>query len=757
MVRLIRALAVPVLLAGMIALAGWTLREIYDGPLLFQLVAGAGLASVLLVVVVRRLPSWIDAPVSVVGLLAYLAFAVWFSARQADIPGSLGEVARDAVANGIPRLLTALVPIEPQPDTVAIPVVAAWLTGLTSAELAGRARRTLLALLPPTLLYGGALFLVGPHHGGLGVGLAFAALAIAALAVTGTSAARAASPDPIRTDRVDAVTRRALQVRAAVAALAGVVVIVAVAALLGPGAAGVVDKSPVDPRACVTPPELDALDQNPLIRLSGWAVNPAEHLLDTNLSAESAIRLAVLPDYDGVTWHVSGDYRPAARTLPSPLAPPAPAPGAEGPVAAEQATVTQEITVVGLGGKLLPAVANARRVDGVRVSVDLDSGTLMLPNGLTPGMTYAVTSVQAVPDVNTLPMADVPAGPEVSRYLAVGSGTPPQRMRQLAQRISADNSSAYARAAAIEQFLADHYRLDSGAPSGHALPNLEFFLFGGPTGYGGGKGTAEQFAAAYAVLGRMMGLPTRVVVGFHAKKGASKVLASDAYAWPEVLFAGVGWVAFDPLPRPGHQPEPLEEQFKPKPEPSTEPPSQEPLPTDSASVAAAAPSGSGGSATAQGSLVPVIGTSVGGLVVLILVGIVVAILVARRGLRRRRLDEGTPADRVTGAWLEVSDALRLAGRRSPTHLTAAEVAEFAGAAAASPGRKHVRLPAPRLDDLAGLVNAAEFSAGRLAEDDAQRARASATAYVGELRARRSWWRRMIWSVHPGPLRWHRRG
>jgi len=757
MVRLVRALAVPVLLAGMIVLAGWTLGGIYDGPLLFQLVAGAGVASVLLAVAVRRLPSWTDAPLSVVGLLAYLAFAVWFSARQADVPGSLGEVAADAVANGIPRLLTALVPVEPQPDTVVIPVIAAWLAGLTSAELAGRARRTLLSLLPPTMLYGGALFLVGPHRGGLGIGLAFAALAITALAVTGTSAARAAAPDPIRTDRIDAATRRALQVRAAVAALAGVAVIVVAAALLGPGLAGVVTHSPVDPRAYVTPPQLDTLDQNPLIRLSGWAVNPKEHLLDTKLSADSAIRLAVLPDYDGVTWHVSGEYRPAARTLPSPPAAPTPAAGAEGPTSANSETVTQEITVVGLGGKLLPAVASARRVDGLRVSVDLDSGTLMLPAGLTPGMKYAVTSVESVPDTNTLPMADVPTGPEVSRYLAIGTGSLPQRMQQLAQRIAADNSAAYARAAAIEQFLADHYRLDSGAPSGHALPNLDFFLFGDKTGYGGGKGTAEQFAAAYAVLARMMGLPARVVVGFHAKKGASQVLASDAYAWPEVLFAGVGWVAFDPLPRPGQQPEPLEEQFKPKPEPSTEPPTQEPIPSSSVSVSAAAPTASGGSAAPAGSVLPVVGASAGGLVVLTVIGVVIGVLAARRGLRRRRLEEGTPADRVAGAWLEVSDALRLAGQDSPAHLTAAEVAAFAGEAAAPPGRKHVRLPAPRLDDLAGLVNAAEFGGGRLAEDDAHRARASATAYVGELRARRSWWRRLIWSVHPGPLRWHRRG
>ena len=755
MVRLIRTLAVPALLAGMIVLAGQTLVEIYSSPLLFRLVAGAGVGSVLLVVAARRLPPWADAPLSVLGLTGYLAFALWLSARQAAIPGGLAEVATDALANGVPRLLTALVPIEPQPDTVVIPVTAAWLAGLTAAELAGRARRTLMSLLPPTVFYGGALFLVGPHRGGVWTGLGFAALAMAALAVTGAGA----GPVHARRgeDRIDTATRRALQLRAGVAALAGVAVIVAVAGLLGPGLAGVVERSPVDPRAYVTPPQLDALDQNPLIRLSGWAVNPKEHLLDTTLSAAGPIRLAVLPDYDGITWHVSGDYRPAARTLPSPPAPPSAAAGTEGAAAGagKQETVTQQITVVGLGGKLLPAVATARRVDGPRVSLDVDSGTLMLPDGLASGMTYTVTSVHSVPDDNVLPMADVPTGPSVARYLDVGSGSLPQRMQQLAQQLSTDNSTAYARASAIEQFLATHYRIDPGAPSGHALPNLDFFLFGGPTGFGGGKGTAEQFAATFAVLARMTGLPARVVVGFHGKKGAGQVLASDASAWPEVLFAGVGWVPFDPIPRPGQQPEPLENEFKPKPPPSTEPPSQEPLPSVTATEAAAGPSGAGGSAAASGSVLPMVGTSAGGLVVLLLAGSLVAVLGARRALRRRRLDEGSPAHRVAGAWLEVSDALRLAGAGSPPHLTAAEVAAYAGEAAAPPGRKHVRLPAPPLDELAGLVNAAEFGAGLLAEDDARRARASATAYVGELRSRRSWWRRLIWSIHPGPLRWHR--
>lgn len=747
------------LLAGMIAVAGWTLGEIYAGSLLFRLVAGAGLASVLLALVVRPMPQWTTAPVSVLGLAGYLAFALNLSAQQAGVGGGLLDNATDALANGIPRLLTALVPIEPQPDSVAIPVVAAWIAGLTAAELA-RGGRALIALAPPTVLYGVSLFLVGPHRAGVWAAVAFAGLGLAALATAERTPTAAA---PVR-GKVDPATKRALQLRAAVAALAGVSAVVAVAALMGPGLSAAVTRRPADPRAFVTPPSLDALDQNPLIRLSGWAVNPDEHLLDATLTADGPLRLAVLTAYDGITWHVSGDYRPAARTLPSPAAPPT-GPAVDGDTAmtpGSQVTIGQRITVAGLTGKLLPAAATARRVDGVRVSLETSSGTLMLPDGLRTGLTYDVTSQTSVPDDNTLPLADVPSGPAMAPYLTLGSSTPPERMQQLAKSLSDDNSAAYARALALEQFLSVHYRLDGRAPSGHALPNLDFFLFGAPNGAGGGgQGTSEQFAAAFAVLARMMGLPSRVVVGFQGRKGTQQILAKDASAWPEVLFAGVGWVPFNPLPKADQEPEPLESQFRPKPPPSSEPPDQDLLPSGLPAFSPSAHLSPSASVHATSAL-PVVGAGAGGLLVVLLLVFVIGVIVARRSLRHRRLTEGIPAQRIAGAWLEVTDALRLAGHGTPGHLAASEVAKHAREIADRPrtGGGHiagrVRLAAPPLDELAELVNAAEFAGGQVTEQDAMRAGRGATAYADELKSRRSWWHRLLWTLHPGPLRWHRR-
>jgi hypothetical protein len=197
-----------------------------------------------------------------------------------------------------------------------------------------------------------------------------------------------------------------------------------------------------------------------------------------------------------------------------------------------------------------------------------------------------------------------------------------------------------------------------------------------------------------------------------------------------------------------------------------------------------------------------------------MVAAALVLLTMRRTLRNRRLLEGTPDDRIAGAWAELSDALRLAGRPMPSHLAATEAAAYAkepppprrtllrratpdpvlpGAGAGSPAPGFGAVPAapspaatagwpdaptpspgpaagspdapapplapaaplPPLGELVAGINTVGFAPG--AADDAQASRAGqqAVAYAAALRARHSWWRRIWWSIHPGPLRWHR--
>lgn len=741
--RVLRAVPVPLALIVMIALSGVVLGRVYADPLLTRLTAGAAVGSVLVSVAARRLPSWLVAPLSVAALTGWTLLSLRLAASHAALPGGLGEVAADAARNAIPRLLTAMIPVEPAPDTVLVPVVAAWLTGLAAAEVALRAGRVLLGYLPPVLLYAGALYVVGPNAGpAVGPTVVFAAVAAVGLAVP---AGRAAA-DPVA--GLAPAVRAAVRLRLLAASAAGVTVVVALAALLAPVVAGQVDARPVDPRRYVEPPQVESLDENPLIRISGWALNPDQKLLDVRTEAGAAdagpprIRLAVLSDYDGVTWRVGATYRNAGRILPAGE----PAPGAT------TDPVRQEITVADLTGKLLPAVPTPREVTGARVAYDPATGTLIRPEGLAPGLRYTVASIRERPDMNLISTANVPAGDAVARVLRVADGAPEQ-LRRLATQLAEENGAPYARATAIADFLAEHYRVTADAPSGHAYPNLAFFLFG-PRNGGGQRGTSEQFAASFAVLGRLAGLPTRVVVGFEPKADGP-VRAADAYAWPEVLFEGVGWVPFDPMPRPDEQPRPVEEDFRPKPE--DPPPSEVPAPTVEPTAtppAAAGPDRRGGPG---GPGTPVlVGGGVGGLV--LLVGALLLVLAAlRRNLTRTRLAQGDPGRRIAGAWWELTDALQLAGHRVGADLSAAEVAERARHALADAQAAQVPTPQPasggEVDELAGLLNQVAFAPGTATPDQAERAATLATGYVAALRAARPGWRRLLWTVHPGPLRW----
>ncbi|GAB1646254.1 transglutaminaseTgpA domain-containing protein [Krasilnikovia sp. MM14-A1259] len=868
MVRWLRAAVAPLALAGLIALAGMALGRIYADALLAQLVAGAAVGSIGVSVAARRLPSWSVAPLSVLVLAGYAVGAVRIAAAHAALTDPLPTVVADALANGIPRLLTAMIPVEPTPDTVIVPVVAAWLAGLAGAELALRGGRVLLGCLPPALLYAGALYVVGPNEAAAGrPTLAFAGLVIAALAATARpdgSTPDAFTPDGATPDRpasdgsdgaapdagLSARTRAAMRGRALAGAAAGLAVLVGLVAMVGPWVSSRVSAAPSDPRRYVQPPQVDSLDESPLNRISGWALDPGQRLLDVSpdpaVSASASarpsgaepakrtggdgarrrtlrLRLAVLPDYDGVTWRVGATYRNAGRVLPTQ----APLPGAD------VHEVHQRIRVEGLTGRLLPALPTPATVSGARVAFDPATGTLIRPEGLTPGLQYEVTSQVQAPDLNLLPTAGTPSGDAVARYLTVGGVAPPQ-IQRLADQLADGNGAAYDRAVAIENFLAEHYRQVPDAPSGHAYPNLSFFLFG-PRGRGGQVGTSEQFAASFALLARLTGLPSRVVVGFDAPVQGGAVTAGDAIAWPEILFDDLGWVPFDPLPKSKQPPRPVEQDFTPKP-PTTSPSTPE-APTPSDTATASAPPSALAAGTGRGVSAPVVAGGAGGSILVVLLAAAATVVTLRRGLRRRRLTEGGSAERITGAWFEVTDALRLAGHPVPHHLAAAEVARFAAnpgrrlaagnllpghppgdpvsrrghtsgdAAGRSPhalddladrpghtpgdpvsrprqapsdpaghsghapkaaGRRlrraapHTRPgrtdpgPLPPLDELVAGVNTLLFAPDAADGDQARRAGDQAVAYADTLRAHRSWWRRLWWSVHPGPLRWHRR-
>jgi hypothetical protein len=233
-----------------------------------------------------------------------------------------------------------------------------------------------------------------------------------------------------------------------------------------------------------------------------------------------------------------------------------------------------------------------------------------------------------------------------------------------------------------------------------------------------------------------------------------------------VLFDGIGWVAFDPLPQPNTAPRAVEDDFRPKPATSNPPPSSVAPPTVSGTPPAPSITHP---ATAEPPVAadrrPLLMTA-GGATAGAGLAYALAIPLLRTRQRRRRLYRGDPAQRIAGAWREVLDGLRLAGRPVPAHLAAQEVAGHAAFAASSRGHARIRraapTPAPSLDELARLANAVAFAprpAPATAPTDAEheaarRAVAQALSYVDQLRMHRSRWRRLMWRLDPRPLFWH---
>jgi hypothetical protein len=114
---------------------------------------------------------------------------------------------------------------------------------------------------------------------------------------------------------------------------------------------------------------------------------------------------------------------------------------------------------------------------------------------------------------------------------------------------------------------------------------------------------------------------------------------------------------------------------------------------------------------------------------------------------------------VVGAWAEIVDGLVLAGHPPPPHLSAIEVADYAGlVVAGQPGRRHAPHPrpaAPDLIELARSVNAVAFGGRTVFDPDdaaAESARTRAAAFRRALYSRRSWWRKLLWWIDPRPLR-----
>jgi transglutaminase-like putative cysteine protease len=317
-------------------------------------------------------------------------------------------------------------------------------------------------------------------------------------------------------------------------------------------------------------------------------------------------------------------------------------------------------------------------------------GTMTVASGFGRGARYTVTSRQPRATETSLRASQASIVPDavLAQYAQPAPTT--DRVRALAQRITAGAPTAYDKVRAIEQWLGDNteYSLDAPlSPSDRDV--VDHFVFDSRLGW------CEQVASTLVVMLRDVGVPARVATGFvtgdhDPLTGRYVVRERDAHAWAEVYFPGVGWQGFDP--------------------------------TASVPLAGEATSATSWIERARAALPLVLG------------GVVLAAgaaFAAAPLLRRVRRDR---AARPTWSATMLRRLERLGRRADVEHRRALTVREYARALA-------VRLGEPQLAALGAVIDTDAFSAGGVPPAERAAAERNLERIEAAVRARRAWPRR----------------
>ena len=113
-----------------------------------------------------------------------------------------------------------------------------------------------------------------------------------------------------------------------------------------------------------------------------------------------------------------------------------------------------------------------------------------------------------------------------------------------------DAPEPYMQAKRLEDYFHRNFTYSLEAPKLDSNNPIEDFLFQQK------KGHCERFAGTLALLLRMRGIPSRVILGYVPASRAwftdgYAIRHSDAHAWTEAWFNDIGWVTFDATPASG--------------------------------------------------------------------------------------------------------------------------------------------------------------------------------------------------------------
>jgi transglutaminase-like putative cysteine protease len=398
------------------------------------------------------------------------------------------------------------------------------------------------------------------------------------------------------------------------------------------------------------------------------------------------LRLAVLEDFSGRQWNPTSIEVIPGNDLDE-IAPP---PGlTEGvPVT----IITTQVQVDDMLSRWLPAPyapTSIRGVDGVW-SWEPDGLAIRTARSNARGQDYEVDSILVQPSVEQLVAAGTTVDPAFERLLEVPADLP-DIVAETAAEVVGDAATNYERAIALQEyFTGGEFDYSEQAPveegyDGSGAAVLGRFLEE-KSGY------CVHFSSAMAAMARTLGIPARVAVGFTPGEPSQvegspllqwDVTTFDLHAWPELYFADIGWVRFEPTPGRGIPPafaalaqdDPATPDVDESvPEPPTE---AEALPTQTAApnVPEETDDGASSDDSASAAVNPALWIGpIAGLAVLALLLLPAIVRAARRARRLAAVDDGSAAD----GWAELRDTAADLGWRTGDTLTPRQLGDDLG-------------------------------------------------------------------------------
>ncbi|HYN33872.1 MAG TPA: transglutaminaseTgpA domain-containing protein [Ilumatobacteraceae bacterium] len=441
-------------------------------------------------------------------------------------------------------------------------------------------------------------------------------------------------------------------------------------------------------------------------------------------------RTAALSSYDGRRWAPELTLRPIGNTL--------------GPVTGP--LVSADIEFLDDNLTLVPLPGAPVSVDAA-VETDPERTVVRLAEPPTPGDLVAIVANLAPTPIDLIDQGTA------ARLVDESTSS----LTDLAEGLAGDGS-AIDQLTQLETIMREEFVLDNNVQGGGLQQALiDRFLRDTQ------RGTSEQFATAFVLLARSLGIEARVATGFVVggdsdggatstsdtvpTAGEALILSSaDAEIWPEVQLTDGQWLAFDPTPVEEstiEAPEPPEPQTQTPaaPQPPIPPPPEPDNETLTPDEADTAETTSALSTTITWAIRAGVGI---GILLLPFAAAAAAITGIKFRRRRRRLHASVPSERIRGAWASATDALVDAGLDISQSATDGEIVGAGEPLVANGSRNLYRLAA-----LSGVATYGSPEHPDLLAEDATRC---LDAVEESMASERTRWQQIRWRLSLRSLR-----